>query len=162
MSVKAAFIVVLGTVIGTQALAEDRPRPPVSDPAIYLQSEIQKIRLEADRISREATRWRAESVRLASEETKTADEKTMRLAAVSREGDSQKQLLADRSRLESDRLDGEAKKLLMLAQEVDPRAQKDLLDRIRKCCRLTAIDLLRQEIIRIAQSLGSDYSPSKP
>jgi hypothetical protein len=39
-------------------------------------------------------------------------------------------------RIEGRRLDGEAVRLWKLAAVVDPRALKDLLDRLRNCCKL--------------------------
>ena len=181
MRLRLAFIFVLGTLITTHAAAKDR----FSDPASYLQAEAKRILLEGDRIWGEADKMRSESTRLDREAT-VLREKASHLDAmweaanrispekykdISGRDRSQVRMRSDADREDRDagllvaegkRLDEEAQRLWKLAQEVDPRAQKDLLDRIRACCRSIAIDLLRQEIIRIARSIGSEYSPSKP
>lgn len=180
MSFRSALIVGAGLLIATGAVAEDR----FSDPTRYLQAEARKILLEGDRIWEEADSMRSESARLSREATELRKQasrldatwEAANRAAPDKYQDfsgrdrSQIRMRSDATREDSDgarllvegkRLDEEAQRLWKLAQEVDPRAQKDLLDRIRACCQSAALEHVRQEIIRIARSLGSDYSPSK-
>ena len=126
---------------------------------IYLTAESAHILAEGDRIKREADLMRSEATRLDSE----ADELQKGAAnldkiwekARKRDPDKYKDYVGrDRSqqrmrldaerekrdavslRIEGRRLDAEAVRLWKLAAAVDPQALKDLLDRLRNCCKL--------------------------
>lgn len=163
MRVKAAFIILLWTIVAG-AHAQDSSRP---DPVVYLQSEQARILLKARLISDQLAKRQQEQLdqqeahqrQPASSAPPTVGEP--RLAVVEPEKEANRYLPSTKRDVPTiQELEKEVARLRTLAQEVDPRAQKDLLDRIRACCQSAAVDLARQEIIRIARSLGSDYTPS--
>jgi hypothetical protein len=122
-------------------------------------AEAVRILSEGDRIKREADLMRSEATRLDSEADelqkgavyldhlwekaskldpekykeyagRDKSQRRMRLDAVREKRD------AVSLRIEGRRLDAEAVRLWKLAATVDPQAQKDLLDRLRNCCKL--------------------------
>ena len=152
----------------------------------YLTAESARILAEGDRIKREADLMRSEGTRLDSE----ADELQKGAAYLDkiwekasnidpnkykdyagRDG-SQRRMRLDAARenrdavslqIEGRRLDAEAIRLWKLAAAVDPQAQKDLLDRLRNCCKLqTGLNILRSKIVELAQASGLKYTPQKP
>ena len=125
----------------------------------YLTAESARILAEGDRIKREADHMRSEATRLDSEADELRKEaayldqlwekarnldpnkykdyagrdrsqQRMRLDAAREKRD------AGSLRIEGRRLDAEAVRLWKLAAAVDPQALKDLLDRLRNCCKL--------------------------
>jgi hypothetical protein len=127
--------------------------------AIPLKAEAARILAEGDRIKREADLMRSEATRLDSEADalqkgavyldqlwenannldpnkykdypgRDKSQRRMRLDAERENRD------AVSLRTEGHRLDAEAVRLWRLAATVDPQAQKDLLDRLRNCCKL--------------------------
>ena len=162
---------------------------PVEAPAkdfatTYLEVEADRILAQGDRIKGEATRMRSEGARLNREASSlregaskldalwekanhTAPQKYVDFAGRAK---SQQRMRSDAAREDNDaeelraeggRLDDEAVRLWKLAAEVNPRAQKDLLDRIRGCCKADqGLEMLRAEIVSIRRSLGSNYVPA--
>ena len=126
---------------------------------VTLKAESARILLEGDRIKREADLMRSEATRLDSE----ADELQKGAAYLDQQWEKANKLDPDKYkdyvgrnrsqwrmrfdaerekrdavslRIEGDRLDAEAVRLWKLAAAIDPQAQKDLLDRLRNCCKL--------------------------
>jgi hypothetical protein len=143
---------------------------------VTLKAESARILAEGDRIKREADLMRSEATRLDSEAVELQNgaayldqlwekankldpnkykdfagrdrsQRRMRLDAEREKGD------ATSLRIERRRLDAEAVSLWKLAAAVDPQAQKDLLDRLRNCCKLqTGLNILRSKNVEIAQA----------
>ena len=153
--------------INLPAHAQDAQANGVTTALPYLKAQAARILAEGDRIKREADLMRSEATRLDSEADelqkgavyldqlwekaskldpnkyqeyagRDKSQRRMRLDAVREKRD------AVSLRIEGRKLDAEAVRLWKLAATVDPQAQKDLLDRLRNCCKLqTGLNILR-------------------
>lgn len=185
---KAAFALAIAAVLFTSDVVTAQSAPPKigADPLThYLIQESARIFREGDRVLDESKRLKAEAARLEQERVRLRTEasaldrrwnkahqanpalyrnykgrdrsqKIMRADAVQLAEDS-KQLEAD-----SRSLKREAVRLWRLAAAVNPDAQKDLLDRLRRCCSVQAgLSVLQEQITTLAQAHGVNYRPSK-
>ena len=161
------WITLAAMPINFPAHAQDAQANGVTTALPYLKAQAARILAEGDRIKREADLMRSEATWLDSEADelqkgavyldqlwekaskldpnkyqeyagRDKSQRRMRLDAVREKRD------AVSLRIEGRRLDAEAVRLWKLAATVDPQAQKDLLDRLRNCCKLqTGLNILR-------------------
>ena len=146
--------------------------------ALSLTAESARILSEGNRIKREADLMRSEAIRLDSEADELQKgavyldhlwEKARKLDPdkykdYAGRDKSQRRMRLDAARekqdavslrIEGRKLDAEAVRLWKLAAAVDPQALKDLLDRLRNCCKLqTKLNIARACLrpIKIARS----------
>ena len=179
------FIRVLLVVFGLVAtLTAKAYAEPGSAPVVYLKQQARIILREGDRIKGQAHLMRSEGSRLnreAAELRKCASRLDEKWAIANRtdaekyrdysgRDRSQRIMRSDADREDKDagglrqegrRLDEEATRLWKLAAAVDPQAQNDLLKRMQACCKASGIEFLRTEIIKLARSIGANYSPAR-
>jgi hypothetical protein len=173
-----------GLAMSTQARAEEvQSDEDFATLSAYLTAESARILLEGDRIRSEAELMRSEGGRLNREATELrtdashldAQWESARKSNPKKYRDyvgrnrSQVRMRFDAGREDTDavqlrhegrRLDKEAIRLWRLAAAVDPQAQKDLLERIRRCCiKAIGLEMLRTEISKMARAFGLTYSP---